>query len=144
MRTRRRHHAADRDRRGTARWQTRRAELAAARLVGQPAVPVEAALAEIHRRRLWFLQSHAGGGGEGATRRRKGLAELFQIRLRSQSVGPAGLVVSPPLSAEGHPAALRRVHAFGPARASTITTSIRSTEGSRSISLGASRISKGT
>ena len=112
---------------------------------GSPRPLLAAPLVQIHRRGLRLLQSHAGGGGARAAQRRQSVAELFQIRLRPQPVGPAGLVLSPPLSARDgrrrpSPASSTRTAARG----STITTSIRSTGTSRSISSAASRASTTT
>ena len=71
-------------------------------------------LLQIHRAGLRFLQSYTGGRGQGAAQRRHRLAQLFQIRLRPQSLGPASLLVSPPLSPPQGQAAVCHLYSFGP------------------------------
>ena len=86
----------------------RPAELAHAWLVAESASAASALLVSGLCRRLRLLQSHAGGGSARAAQRRQGVAELFQVHLRAQSVGPAGLRLSFPLSPHRQPAAFSR------------------------------------
>ena len=102
MRARRHHHAADRDRRGAARIGTRRAELAAAWLVGQRPRPLF--------KRRWFKFTAEDYGFYNHMPAAEARALLnddrvwrsyFKFAFERNPVGPAGLVLSPPLSPRG-------------------------------------------
>ena len=98
MRTGRHHHPDVAERRTDPRRRAGPAELARAWLVAEQAPAASALLVQGQCRGLRVLQSHPGEGSARTAQRRQHLAQLFQVHLRAQSVGPAGVSLSFPLS----------------------------------------------
>ena len=98
-------------------------------------------LLQIHRAGLRFLQSYRRKRPRRCSTTTS-LAQLFQIRLRPQSLGPASFLVSPPLSPQGQEASRSLPPLFirTDGRASTITRSIRLAGSLRSILSDASKL----